>query len=62
MIDGELAARIRDSAKLRDLLVHDYADIDYDILATAIQRVLDDYDLYVQQAARWLQQDEDDAS
>lgn len=56
VIDDELASRIRDSAKLRNLLVHDYADIDYDILAPAMQRVLDDYNLYVQQVARWLQE------
>lgn len=57
VIDVELASRIRDSAKLRNLLVHDYADIDYDILAVALRRVIDDYDRYVQQVARWLQDD-----
>lgn len=58
VIDDELASRIRDSAKLRNLLVHDYANIDYDILAAALRRVLDDYHLYVQQVARWLRDQE----
>lgn len=53
-LDASFAARIRNSAKLRNLLVHDYADIDYEVLAMAFDQLVDDYDQYRTQIARWL--------
>jgi uncharacterized protein YutE (UPF0331/DUF86 family) len=58
VIDEALASRIRGSAKLRNLLVHDYAEIDYELLAASLQQVLHDYDQYVRQVARWLERDD----
>lgn len=58
VIDEALASRIRGSAKLRNLLVHDYAKVDYELLAASLQQVLDDYDRYVRQVAQWLERDD----
>ena len=52
------ASRIRASAKLRNLLVHDYADIDFDMLANALTQLLTDYDQYTHEVARWLRDQE----
>lgn len=53
-LERSFAARIRNSAKLRNLLIHDYADIDYDVLSKALRQLVDDYDRYRTQVARWL--------
>lgn len=55
VLGGSFASRIRTSAKLRDLLVHDYADIDFDLLANALTQLLADYDEYTAEVARWLE-------
>lgn len=55
-LEPSFAARIRNSAKLRNLLIHDYADIDYQVLAKAFIQLLDDYDRYRTQVARWLKE------
>ena len=55
VLHESFASRIRVSAKLRNLLVHDYADIDYDLLANALSQLLSDYDEYTTTVARWLE-------
>lgn len=55
-LEPSFAARIRSSAKLRNLLIHDYADIDSEVLAKALVQLLDDHDLYRTQVARWLKE------
>ena len=57
-LDTSFASRIRASAKLRNLLVHDYADIDFDMLANALTQLLTDYDQYTHEVARWLRDKE----
>lgn len=56
VLEPSFAAGIRDSAKLRNLLIHNYAEIDYDLLASAFARIAVDYAEYVRQVASWLEQ------
>lgn len=53
MIDADLAARLRPSAGMRDVLVHAYLDVDHEIVAAAIPSAITEYDEYARQAARW---------
>lgn len=50
LIPGDLADRLAGAAGLRNVLVHMYDDIDYEIVAASVSRALDDFgrflDLY----------------
>jgi uncharacterized protein YutE (UPF0331/DUF86 family) len=52
---SEFAQRIAPSAGLRNILVHDYNDVDRNILYQSIQSCLQDYSQYVEYAGRFLE-------
>ncbi len=54
VIAPDLAKRLAPSAGLRNILVHEYADIDLGIVATSIVTALRDYRDYCRGVARWL--------
>lgn len=54
MISSDLANLLIPSAKLRNMLVHDYGDVDLERLASAIPLAIEQYGRYVREAARWL--------
>ncbi|MDY7102457.1 MAG: DUF86 domain-containing protein [Actinomycetota bacterium] len=54
LITAELATKVQASAGLRNILVHQYLDIDLGIVASAVSEAIDDYSEYVRQVARWL--------
>lgn len=54
LLDDDLARRLAPSAGLRNRIVHEYEDIDLQIVAGAIDDAVDGFDDYVQAVARWL--------
>jgi uncharacterized protein YutE (UPF0331/DUF86 family) len=54
MIDTALAAALRPSAGLRNVLVHEYVAVDRERVAEAVPLALDQYGEYVRQVARFL--------
>ncbi|MGH4026557.1 MAG: type VII toxin-antitoxin system HepT family RNase toxin [Pseudonocardiaceae bacterium] len=56
MIDRDLADALLPSAGMRNVLVHNYLDIDYQQVATAIPLAIEQYSEYVRQVARWLRE------
>lgn len=56
-IDEELAGRLAPSAGLRNVLVHEYADIDHAKVAAAIAPALDDFAAYVAALAAHVAED-----
>lgn len=54
MIGTDLADLLIPSAKLRNMLVHDYGDVDLERLASAIPLAIEQYGRYVREAAKWL--------
>lgn len=54
VISSELAAELAPSAGLRNALVHQYLDIDLELVAGAVPLALRGYRRYVQQVARYL--------
>lgn len=48
LLPEDLAARLADAASLRNVLIHLYDDIDYDIVALSIGRALVDFGSLVQ--------------
>jgi uncharacterized protein YutE (UPF0331/DUF86 family) len=55
MIDGTLATALRPSVGLRNVLVHNYLDVDRERLAAAVPLALEQYAAYVRQVAAFLQ-------
>jgi len=55
MLDRGLAATLRPSAGLRNVLVHEYVAIDRERVAAAVPLALQDYGEYIRQVARFLQ-------
>jgi uncharacterized protein YutE (UPF0331/DUF86 family) len=51
LLPEQLAARLADAAGLRNVLVHMYDEIDYEIVAISIPRALEDFSQFV--AALW---------
>jgi uncharacterized protein YutE (UPF0331/DUF86 family) len=51
---GEFATRIAASAGLRNILVHEYNDIDHTILHASIRTALEEYAEYVTAVGGWL--------
>lgn len=56
MIDRGLAEALRPSAGTRNVLVHNYLEVDYRMVAVAIPLAIEQYGEYVHQVARWLQE------
>jgi uncharacterized protein YutE (UPF0331/DUF86 family) len=54
MIDGELAAALHPSVGLRNVLVHNYLDVDPERVAAAVPLALEQYGAYVRQVATFL--------
>ncbi|MBA2669869.1 MAG: DUF86 domain-containing protein [Gemmatimonadetes bacterium] len=52
---AEFAERIAKSAGLRDILVHDYNDVDRRIVHGSIRSCLEDYDRYVEAVDAFLE-------
>ncbi len=53
VIDRELADRLARAAGMRNLLVHEYGDIDLGIVADAVPGALVDFSEYVRVVAGW---------
>lgn len=53
-LDPDLVIRLQAFVGLRNVLTHEYVDIDLEIVAGAVSSALQDYGQYVQQMARWL--------
>jgi uncharacterized protein YutE (UPF0331/DUF86 family) len=54
VIPEEFADRFREAAKLRNILVHMYTEVDPAILAMILEKNLDDFNEYVQYIAKFL--------
>lgn len=57
LLDPELAAALRPSAGLRNVLVHAYVDVDPGAVARAVPLALARYGAYVRQVAAFLEQE-----
>ncbi len=53
-LDGALAERLGRAVGLRNLLVHDYADVDLQILAGIVASDLEDLRAFARSAAVWI--------
>ena len=53
-LEPELVIRLQASVGLRNVLAHEYVDIDLEIVAEAVTVAGQDYGQYVQQMARWI--------
>ncbi len=56
MISSELAEALLPSAGMRNVLVHNYLEVDYEKVATAIPVAIEQYGEYIRHAARWAQE------
>lgn len=54
LLPAELAAGLKPSVGLRNVLTHEYVNIDLSLLAQSIPRARDSYAAYVRAAAGWL--------
>lgn len=55
MISDELAAALGPAVGMRNLLVHEYADIDLGLVAAAVPSAIEDMGAYVREVAGWLE-------
>lgn len=55
MIGVELAEALLPSAGMRNVFVHNYLEIDYQLVEMAIPLAIEQYGEYIRQVARWLQ-------
>ena len=55
MIDDPLAKALRPSVGLRNVLVHQYLDVDREVVAAAVPLAVDQYAAYVRQVADFLE-------
>ena len=55
-LEPELVSRLQASVGLRNVLTHEYVEIDLHIVAGAVTSAGRDYGQYVQQMARWLEE------
>lgn len=53
LIDRALATALEPSAGMRNALVHAYLDIDYDLVAVALDQAPESYAEYIRQVATW---------
>ena len=56
-LPDDLATRLAPSAGLRNILVHSYADVDWQRVVDSIPNFRTDYRDYVRHVARWLQRE-----
>lgn len=54
VIGTDLARDLRGSVGLRNVLVHQYVDIDLDVVATSVDMALDRYPRYITTVAAWV--------
>ncbi|MGB6164814.1 MAG: HepT-like ribonuclease domain-containing protein [Pseudonocardiaceae bacterium] len=54
VLEWGLAAALRPSAGMRNVLVHDYLEVDHGKVSAAIPLALEQYGQYVRNLARWL--------
>lgn len=54
VVSSEFAERIASSAGLRNILVHEYNDVDHRIVHAAIRTALEDYTRYVETIQGWV--------
>ncbi|WP_261264796.1 type VII toxin-antitoxin system HepT family RNase toxin [Laspinema olomoucense] len=54
IISTELAQNLAPSAKMRNILVHQYEDINAEVVYTAISKALQQYPLYIRQVNDYL--------
>lgn len=54
VLEWDLAAALRPSAGMRNVLVHDYLEVDHGKVSAAIPLALEQYGQYVRHVARWL--------
>lgn len=54
VISAELAQELAPSVSMRNVLIHEYLDIDHDIVAAAIPRARAAYGQYVTEVARYM--------
>lgn len=55
LVDADLADRLRRSVGLRNVLTHEYVDVDLEIVAVAVRSAVTDYGAYVRGVVEWLQ-------
>lgn len=53
-VDAGLATSLASAVGMRNLLVHEYAEVDLDLLAAAVPTAIGDFGAFVGQAARWI--------
>lgn len=53
-IDRSLASALRDSTGLRNVLVHEYVEVDLAVVAASVPEELDGYGAYIRQVAQRL--------
>ena len=56
LIEHDLAKRLLPSVGMRNVLAHEYVNIDLTMVADATPKAIADYGDYVTQAARWLRE------
>jgi len=54
LLDAELAAALKPSVGLRNVVVHEYVDIDHAVVAAALPQARRGYGRYVRTVAEWL--------
>lgn len=54
VLEGDFAASLRPSAGMRNVLVHDYLEVDHAMVSAAIPLAQRQYSEYVRTVARWL--------
>jgi uncharacterized protein YutE (UPF0331/DUF86 family) len=54
LMDVELAHQLGRAAAIRNLLVHDYADVDVEVLARVVREDLADLRTFARMAASWM--------
>jgi uncharacterized protein YutE (UPF0331/DUF86 family) len=59
LLPSDLAASLADAAGLRNVLVHMYEEIDYEIVATSVERALRDFGRFLELYARRLDDPEE---
>lgn len=56
MLPDGLVAELRPSAGMRNVIVHAYLDLDFELVAAAVPRAVDAYTRYVETVARFVRQ------
>lgn len=62
VVPVQLGERLAPAAGLRNILVHRYTDIRVDLVAAAVQEVLDTFPEYLREVARFLETGRDEAT